>query len=293
MSNKDFEFNKTDLFDDLFDEKFDLSWHKKNELFDKREFSIMDSESSNGVIDNKKVSYVYNKDFFRSDDFIKQHQGLHILFSGCSETEGIGDNIENAWPKILYDRISKDVRCSGFFNLSRSGWGWSRIVLNALIYFKKYGYPDYYFIFLPNNQRSFFFDKEKIINNNDWNYWQKYPEYYERTDLFMNGSTAKEYQEEYVKFLITWKVFDTLCKTNNVKLVFSTWDPQDKINMKKYQLFNNYIDIDDNNINSFAKEYYKNNKMTPYDYRKRDGHGGIVMHHFWANEFYKKYKEIS
>ncbi len=63
--------------------------------------------------------------------------------------------------------------------------------------------------------------------------------------------------------------------------------------MKKYQIFDNYIDIHDENINAFSKEYYKNNKITQYDYRKRDGHSGIVMHHFWANEFYKKYKEIS
>ena len=57
-------------------------------------------------VNDKSVEYNLNEDYFRSDNFKKEHDGLHILFSGCSESEGVGANIEYAWTHILYKKIS-------------------------------------------------------------------------------------------------------------------------------------------------------------------------------------------
>lgn len=289
MNKKDFTFNKTDLFDDLFEEKFDLSWHKNTES---KVFTVTPSEIDMGVEDDQTVLYKYNNEFFRSDDFITEHVGTHILFAGCSETEGIGGNIEDAWSKILYDKISSETQCSGFFNLSRSGWGWSRIIINSLIYFKKYGYPDFMFVLLPNNQRKFIFNDTREVNNNIWNYWQQYPEFYKGQNSLMKDSTVKEYQEDYVNFLISWKLFTEFCKNNNIKMIFSTWDYLDKYNLDRYNFFDNYLSMKLQELTSFTRFYYTKNEATNTDVRKRDGHGGKITHNFWATSFYNKYKDI-
>jgi hypothetical protein len=193
----------------------------------------------------------------------------------------------------LYDLLSKEEKCSGFFNLSRSGWGWSRIITNALVYFKKYGYPDTYFIMLPNHQRKFLYSG----NENPWAYWQKYPKVYmmKNPDKANDPDWAtdpKEHLEDFVYFLISWKIFNELCIQKNIKLIFSSWDSIDKENISRLATFDNFVDIKNNKAEDYAKIYYKDHEIKKDDYMKRDHHAGRVLHHFWADEFYKKYQQL-
>ena len=84
--------NEESSFTDLTKNKFDLS-----QFLGVKENKILHKASSETEIKDtdKSVEYKYNDMFFRSDNFITSHDGLHILFSGCSESEGVGDNIEN------------------------------------------------------------------------------------------------------------------------------------------------------------------------------------------------------
>jgi hypothetical protein len=292
-NENDFTFPKYEIFDDILNDQFDITW-QKNIPSDSKVFSIIDPELQSGAIDDGSVIYQYNKDFFRCDNFKKVHDGKHILFSGCSETEGVGGNIDDAWSHILYNKICETEKCSGFFNLAKSGWGWNRIITNALIYFKKYGYPDVYFIMLPNHQRQFYYEINDFSDEN-FVYWQTYPTsyfIYKERPTEIRLSNRKEYLEDFVNFLIGWKTFIELCKTNNVKLIFSTWDTLDSNNVKDLNL-NGFIEIpyDDGQLDSFTKKYYKNNEIKKDDNKKRDGHRGRVVHKYWADKFYNKYKE--
>jgi hypothetical protein len=285
------------MFGDLFKETFDKSWlldYPNNQ----RTFSITPGERFAKVVDDKSVTYQFNEDFFRGDNFKKNHDGKHILFSGCSETEGVGGNIEDAWSHILYNKISKEEKCSGFFNLARSGWGWSRIIINALIYFKKYGYPDTYFILLPNHQRKFYYE-EKIKNIEKikkWIYYQTYPKLYLTKDPDNSDttktSTPKEYLEDFVFFLINWKTFCELCKSNNVKLIFSTWDSVDSDNLQSTS-FDEFFNLENNGLKleKYFNKYYQTHEVKKDDHRKRDGHSGRVWHSFCADQFYEQYKK--
>ena len=78
-----------------------------------------------------KVTYRYNSDWFRCDHFTKTHNGLHIVFSGCSNTEGVGNDIENTWSHMVYKELSKTYNLSGYFNIGKGGYGWHKIINNC------------------------------------------------------------------------------------------------------------------------------------------------------------------
>ena len=302
-NQSDFQFFKNtkhqgmhsdNVFNDLIKNKFDETWHQNlPDNNPKRIFSIIDPElKHHNVVDDKTVTYQYNEDFFRSDSFKKDHNGKHILFSGCSETEGVGGNIQVAWSHMLYSKISKEEKVSGFFNLAKSGWGWSRIIINSLIYFDKYGYPDTYFILLPNHQRKFYYEEivEQISPNKKWIYFQKYPACYGGSESPIKRSLPKEYLEDFAFFLIGWKTFLQLCKSNNVNVIFSTWDPLDSSNLK-FVPFEEFFELERNKLNKYIDKYYQTHQRKKDDMKKRDGHSGRISHTFWAEEFYEQYKK--
>jgi hypothetical protein len=293
--------NYESSFSDLINNEFDLS-----QFMGSQEKKILyKAISESNISDNdKSVEYRYNDNFFRSDNFISHHDGMHILFSGCSESEGVGDIIENSWTNILYKKISKDVKCSGFFNLSRSGWGWSKIVINALIYFEKHGYPDFYFVMLPNHLRMHKFFKEGVKNDSgeiigNWKYLQYYPQgyYNSKKNISLNSNSEhladeKEYKENFIHFLNSWKLFNKICKDNNVRLIFSTWDTMDHDFIDSVNIFDSFIKmpLKSKEFDDFVVQYYKDKKKSKHDISKRDGHHGILFHNFWADKFYDVYK---
>jgi hypothetical protein len=304
------------VLDDLLNDKFDQTWLfeiEKNKFWNllgleqedvidlkERIFSTIPPENlrGKGVVDNKDIIYKYNSDGFRSDEFTKDHDGLHIVFSGCSETEGVGDNIEKAWSHILYNQISKDRKCSGFFNLAKSGWGYSKIIPNLMIYFKKYGTPDYLFILLPNCQRKIRFDE----NKNLFFYWQKYPNIKRDKEFIKlrknisqkeHTSTNYEYYEDFINFLYEWKTFVEFCKTNKIKMFFGAWDNIDRENLSKLCIFDNYINVKSESM--LATKKYKDilsSSLSEDNYflTKRDGHSGSLYHLLWADQFYDEYR---
>lgn len=304
MSNKEnknffsVRMDNMSVFNDLYECKFDNTWHDNFGNKTGQTYSIIPGEVA---VDNKDVEYRYNSQNFRSDNFTKTHNGKHILFAGCSESEGEGANIEDAWTNILYKKISKKEKCSGFFNLSRSGWGWSKIILNSLIYFKEYGYPDVMFVLLPNCQRKFVFSETEFLDSmgnplGHWQYQQHYPEiekdHRSKKDARKWFTNSKQYNEDFVNFLINWKTFNELCKTNNIKLFFSTWSNTDIENLLKINIFSNLVNVNPGTlgVEKMTVDYYKDHEPKSNDVFKRDGHSGVIFHNFWSEIFYKKYK---
>ena len=77
-----------------------------------------------------------NSDGFRSDEFSNNHDGLHIIFSGDSNTFGMGLEKEEIWSYLTYQEISKNVKTSGYFNLGSPGSSIMTCILNIFKYFK-------------------------------------------------------------------------------------------------------------------------------------------------------------
>lgn len=267
--------------------EFDLSWHKGSNVFEE---TITKSEIKTNVIDDKTILYKYNSNFFRSSEFTTNPSRPHILFAGCSQTEGIGGNLETVWPTIFLQ--NSNVEDKTLYSLARSGWGWQMIIDNIRIYIREYSKPDYIFILLPNISRRFEFD---TINNNDYCYMQRYPKSSggpsEKEDI---GILSKnEYFESLMNFVVGWRLFIDYCNSNNIKILWSTWYFNDLENLKTLKMIDSsYVPMNiDDQVDYVATQYQSGWKKTEHDLKKRDGHAGTLINMYYANCFLKTAKE--
>jgi hypothetical protein len=230
--------------------------------------------------DDESVEYVFNNNGFRCDNFKKNHDGIHILFAGCSETEGVGGNLNSCWAYMLYEEIIKYNKISGYFNIGKSGFGWQKIISNCLVYFDKVGVPDYLFIMLPDVNR--FFNWRESIGS--WTYDQNH-------DL-----DFQTHQKNIIDMVLSWKLFLKFCKEKNIKLLFSTFDMFNNSYILEAQMDDfivfNYSDKILKKIIDEEIIYNKNNKDKKEIFlEKRDGHQGYGKHLLWKNIFIDKIKD--
>jgi hypothetical protein len=236
------------------------------------------------------VRYYFNSLGYRSDEFIKFHDGEHILFTGCSETEGMGGNLDSCWSYMTYKKLSETKKISGFFNLSRGGWGHDVIIPNIIQYISAYGKPNKIYMLLPELSRDFKWlgidETEKYL------YINKTP-YYNLRDTVLRSGKIKERQglEEQrnlvVKFINLVKLFEEYCVSNDIEFLWSTHSIPDSENYKNLNVFKNFIemphpqDIISKGKDFFDEEIY--NKKNLLD--KRDGHRGYLFHYQWSQKF--------
>lgn len=206
-----------------------------------------------------------------SDKFISIDKSKHnILFAGCSVTVGCGlDTVKKTWAYKLYEYISKDKSCSGFFNVSLSGGSASDIMLNVLKYIGKYGSPDYIFMMFPNYGRDFFaLNGEKHVKNHLFN---------------------------------LYSIIEDICKRDNIKLFTTGWSDiidgithyitikpegfdQDVINMFS-QSFNSYFNVDKTRVANNTFWYIENVDKSLTIIGNDNSHPSEAVHHAWFKEF--------
>jgi hypothetical protein len=225
-----------------------------------------------------------NKNFYRCDNFKKEHNGKHILFSGCSVTYGTGLLLEEVWSKLLYEKIKSKSDCSGFFNLAIPGSSIPNQIIEIFKYCKEYGNPDYIFFNMPDKFRFYSISKttHDIVDS-------------------LYGSESLELVQ-----LISYQYYfmlDQYCRSNNIKLYSFTWSypntffPNDKTKWKdkrytenKFKLFNTYYDISQDDLFAYIVKYKKDNKNDKYyELARDDDHFGTAYHQYWSDFFYKLY----
>ena len=236
-----------------------------------------------------EVVYEYNSLGYRSDEFIKNHESKHILFAGCSETEGCGGNLDACWAYMLYQKI-KDPN-SKFFNLGRAGWGWQLIISNIMEYIKEYGKPDNIFILFPNIGRFLSWisteDNKEVFRQEM--YFPHGTGELDTDNIIVREKLKIEQQRNLlINFCLTMKIFEEYCSSNNIKLVWSTWDQYDSENYNNLKMFNNFIVLQNQyNYIKNNKEFFIKNIEHRKDWlRKRDGHQGYLNHLVWSEGFF-------
>lgn len=295
--NKNLIINKNNSIgnvEDVFLNKFDLTWLKtpeENELGHRAEYSIIPTDKG---IDDGTVIYKFSDNGFRCDDFTNNHSGYHILFAGCSQTEGIGGNIETVWSHMLHNQLSANNHVDGFFSIARSGWGWQKIIANFMVYTNKFGFPDFLFILLPNIGRFWEWDSEE----GRWYYVQRYPNGHGAGTKAQNPNkfqmfdlSIEEHRKLFMDFTVGWKLFEKYCEANGVKMLWSSWDYLENINYKNFNAFDNYIHMTIEDLSNFIADVRPDGKLNKDDLKRRDGHDGVLSHQFWNEIFLQEIKK--
>ena len=190
-----------------------------------------------------------------------------VVFAGCSEGTGLGGNINQSWPGIVYDNIKDSMNLDGFYNISVDNFGFQKIIMNCLSYVKEYGSPDIFIVLFPDVPRV-----TKWLNDGytvDWHnpYLLDVPE---NLESFMNS---------LVEFISHVHLFEEYCKAKDIKLVWSIWSNKENEIFKTIKIFKNFVEFD---YSIALNELNVINKIT-----KRDGHQGEYAHTIWAKNFIK------
>jgi hypothetical protein len=213
---------------------------------------------------------------YRCQEFTKVHDGTHVVFSGCSNTWGMGLYQYENWAYKTYKKISKENKCSGYFNLAISGSSLQKQIINLFKYFKEYGNPDIIFINFPDLLRFYF--------------------YHDSNKKYYDGF-YKEKHKELIR-LVAFEYYFMLnqyCKTNKIKLYSFSWILSKNNYYHQYEIlevplenFDSYYSIDEKDLN----EYIEKQKDENFLIIARDNeHPGIAYHDYWSNFIYEKYKK--
>lgn len=235
-------------------------------------------------------SFKPNSENYRSDEFIKNHEGKHILFSGCSVTYGQGLYISETWSYRLYQKISKNEKLSGYFNLGTPGRGINDIVASIFKYCDKYGNPDTIFIDLPDTARGYFvpeYPKGEELDSNgivDFNYVNNNARH-----ARFNGPQLGWQNSVLIYMYQSLMMLEVYCKSNNINLFLYTYVPPTKDFIKNCRL-NNFYDLEERSVKNKIFEYSKNNKDDKFLLIARDEqHLGTGFHYAWSEIMFDDY----
>lgn len=286
MSASDFQIQMFNGAPDIFENRLDTTWMGFYEPGHDYscEMSIIPVE--HGGIDDGTFTYKYNKQGFRSDDFTRSHSGKHhILFAGCSQTEGVGSPLDTIWTKKLHSMLEKTNDVGGFYSIARAGFGWQKIISNYHIYAEEFGHPDYLFVMMPNVGRLFEWQEEE----NQWYYVQRYPNGELGQDPGeRNGQILKEFsiskaehRRLFIDFVAAWKLFERYLESNNVKMIWASWDYKENNNYLRANFSKNYVHLDPKSLEDYIESVRPDGKLQKHDMLRRDGHDGILIHDWW------------
>jgi hypothetical protein len=224
-----------------------------------------------------------NKDGFRSDSFISNHDGKHFLFAGCSYTWGYGLSIEEIWAKKVYNMLSNEQKCSGFFNLGVPSQGIITQIFNIFKYCSLYGNPTAIFLNIPDLGRFYYYDKDDKFFYNAG--------YYDNGMLETLNVLSYQY----------YFMLNQYCLQNNIQLYSFSWvnaenntfwtNKNKMIDIDVLKNFKTFYHTTVQETLSFVFDYKEKNKDMQFLEIARDGdHLGIAYHEYWSNFIFEKYK---
>lgn len=217
--------------------------------------------------------YQFNSNGFRCDEFTTEHDGLHVLFAGCSITFGDSILLEDVWAHKVYQEISKDEKTSGYFNIGSPGASVASTIQLIIRYIVKYGIPDIIFINFPDEARD-------LVDSTSTNYIG------EETNLKITKLTYSLY--ESLKILLD---------NNGSKIYPFSWDK--KINHPSHRNIDvrNLIDIYKYKVADAERHIFKyindnkGHRLSKFMIKALDdAHPGIAIHDFYAKFAYNLYK---
>jgi hypothetical protein len=278
------------------------------------------AESQTWIIDykNSPDSFKVNSLLFRSDEFIRNHKGKHILFSGCSNTYGYGLYNHETWPWTVYNKIKEKEEVSGYYNIAVPGTGVFEIVSNIFKYMNMYRKPDVIFINIPHPGRfyslllqsrdkaniefseefklgqvirSFRANKEMKLDNAQ--YYNSIYNYY-KSESDGEETSHAVVVEKYIHVYQYLMMLEVFCKLNGIQLYIYSHNKFSNLFLSQTDLSSfKVFDKDPETGKDFEvlmSEYILNNKNDKFAMTARDNvHGGTAYHYAWASQAYDWY----
>jgi hypothetical protein len=269
---------------------------------------------SDGRIIDEQTEYSTNSMGFRSKEFSKEDK---VLAVGCSHTHGMGLRKDLVWTEQLANKLGIDEMP----NVAVPGGSIMHAVDNCFKYFYEFGNPEYLLFFAPDLYRF------RITQNVKFNIAAKHFANLEQISFMDNAwvnpnpysTRDKVVKAPYISpdiipiEYIFWlnmqflKMLIIYCRTNNIKLLWTTWhmpfaeicksfksDNHDLYKEFFYMDFNQFskdtadkIDCH-HDIKASGPEYFNHGLDT-----KMAGapHWGSHLHAHIAEEFFKEIKE--
>jgi hypothetical protein len=247
----------------------------------------------------------YEKDFndhsYRCDNFKKKHDGLHVLFSGCSVTFGDGLEKDETWSWNVYEEIKKTSRVSGYFNLAHPGSSISANIIRLFKYFSEFGNPDILFFNMPDverflsvgfNNSSTSIDVGDSLLAHQIGLKEDSPGYVEvsKESLFFGQSMTFE----------LYSMLEAYCKAAGIRLISFSWtkarpsifDKDRKTTYTMLKDFETYHNLDDSyELPRYIHKYIEANlngvdiesSDVPYLIARDGDHPGIIQNKFFAD----------
>jgi hypothetical protein len=219
------------------------------------------------------ISYKINNYGYRSDDIDKESAPNNFLFSGCSNTFGIGIPYESIWAYQINEELSGEK----FINLGINSGSHKTIVFDIFSYIRKFGKPKGVFVLFPNMERHIGFTYQKEI------FVSVYRNPKGREDMQKCLDVIPE-DVNIFDFYHTVMMLEDYLEELKVPLVWSTWDEDLNKKILSTQGFRNHVDL--NNFEMFAKaESMKKIEKFNNDYWTiaRDlEHFGVKTHVYFA-----------
>ena len=207
---------------------------------------------------NPTEMYKINRQGQRCDELKKNHDGLHILFAGCSVTMGEGIFIEETWSNILYNKINNETKCSGYFNVAQSGMTRTDIIRQVVAYIEEYGPPDYLFISWPDVGRG------------------------------VRRMRTEDDKEFYYAESVMLSLFTGFLEARGVRFFSFSW--VDDVNSVEDDPIYNLKNFSDYNNDELDLYLFKNKDKSMEWMRARDfSHPGVGQNRFWSELMYNAY----
>lgn len=263
---------------------------------------------------NAPDTFKVNSFLFRSDEFSKNHDGKHILFSGCSNTYGFSLYNHEIWPWLVYNKIKENEKVSGYYNLAIPGTSALNMVSDIFKYINKYSKPDTIFINLPllsrfyslvkDTGKSLYFEKEIDLIKEIPTWHHSIPvTHNDNVRPTFDGSISNKSYERYhpiiaEKFITVYQylmMLEIFCKINNIQLYIFSHNLSTNwfLSQTDLQSFKNIAGtlIETKQHYELMLEYMSLNKDDKFSMKGRDNiHEGTSYHYAWAKMAYSWYE---
>ena len=229
----------------------------------------------NHVYPDPLISYKINNYGYRSDDITEKDTSNNFIFSGCSNTFGIGVPVESIWAH----QINEELGGEKFINIGMNSGSHKTIVFDIFRHIKNFGKPKGVFVLFPNIERHIGFSPDEEDKNI---FILVYRNPKGREDM-QKCFDAIPKDVALFEFYHTVMMLEDYLEALGVPLVWATWDEDLNKKILETKGFRNYVnsknfDIYDRTTNLGKPEKF-NNK---YWERARDlSHMGTKQHMFY------------